>query len=278
MSAGAAEICSFYMEDGGCAERLVDHVDAMLRVYRGVFEAAGWPEAAARRLSVLGYRYTPGMLREAAYAAIVFHDVGKAFYSGPGFRGHEHISAFIAWFLRDVLAGKLGDRGLVDAVVLSILYHHTAMGRSKDFAALNYAMSSLRMHRERLRVVGEFLERYGYGGAAAELDKMIRGSLPRRVEMEYKKYYGMIHGKMILKPLRSDAGAAASLYPVALRVLRVLVVADNKAAGARGGRARVFVGDVVDAAALAVLRERLGRIVGDERSGKQGPVRGDAGV
>lgn len=249
------ELLAYHDPERGVKQSLKEHLEGMLSLYEELFLSRRWHLAASRRTGVSGSH-----LDGAVRLAIVFHDVGKAYYadrifSGGGAPLHEAYSALTMKLLMPRLAPDILPSRVYEAAMWAVLMHHLSMGRPEL-----YGSGLLYQYARGRRAVFE-----------AEAGPELAGALERLVEnlLGYPVPLSEVLREAKYRLRLSDLpgiylelkGRLGEMYPVALRLLRVLIVVDNiDASRARGaGDLRVFVRDFP---AARTLREAMEAVEG----------------
>lgn len=242
---GAGRLLSF--RNGKCVEHLDEHVSLMLRCYEEIYATSGWNAVTAKRL---------GIDEETADAAnrvaIVYHDLGKAFFQdriarGRGSPYHELYSVLLLQETKHALLRRFeGLERVYPAIAWSIVVHHLSL--REDAARRALARPSAAVERSE----AELSE-----SAARSISRMIRSWLGVNAPVR--------SGRYALDDLRRSGLAGKlindlkSFYPLALRITRVLLTTD--ALAAREKRCdrgyRVYVADLPGRGSLEGARERL---------------------
>ncbi len=225
-------------KDNNCIEYLDQHVGRMMEYYEKIFLENNWNEVTAHRLGV-----REEVVDLANRVAIVYHDVGKAFFQdtivkGKGASYHEYFSVLILHKTFPLIVEHYGSlvNELFNAVAWSIIVHHLSLRRS--------IRNPLHVIIKPSIMPGSIRSRNLREDHAKALSAIIKSWLGVDVFVEPGVYQ--------LDDLRKTPIAYSldkffkQYYSLALRITRVLIVTDTLAAqDLRCSRDyRVYVADI----------------------------------
>ena len=255
-------------------ETLWDHLNVALVFYKHIYVAQGYGALLFRRAVRLGLDVPGGLkgdLNVLPQLAILLHDLGKAYEPLQGSvreRGtashHEYVSvAAASRMLR--LDGLGGDaRFLRDSILLSIVWHHTAM-RGSDIherrswlADVYRRYSSDRKYVFRLEEAGELRWIMDTLAKTFNLHNYLDvDSLPGEITLDDVNRVS----SSLVEELR-DRERGLKLYAYALLILHPLMVCDNYSANTnRMGRLTRFLADLPTPRETVPIRDALRRLV-----------------
>lgn len=210
---GASRLISFKRDE--CIEYLDEHIDKMIEYYERLYAGTSWNKITSRRLGI-----SPEVVDTANRIAIVYHDLGKAFFQEQmirdrGARYHECFSVLLLQETRHNLMKYFN--GLTEEVYLavtwSIIVHHLSLrGNSLTTCLLIKPPISYRaLPEDRARILSQIIrDRLG-------VDVSIRSGVYRLASLR----------DTIARRLSSNV---RKVYPLALRITRVLITTDTLAA------------------------------------------------
>jgi CRISPR-associated endonuclease Cas3-HD len=147
-------ILSYYSEDGNIIEYLADHINDCITLLANLKDC---------RLGRLGTSLNKDFVNEVRLA-IVFHDLGKAFYQNnpSNFSGHEIFSTYILQkfrtpFIENRLQ-QIADYNLLEPALFSVAFHHHPMDirkRLEKIRRIRISPSSLEVLQNELSFVKE---------------------------------------------------------------------------------------------------------------------------
>lgn len=147
-------VLSHYSEDGNIIEYLADHINDCITLLANLEDC---------RLGRLGTSLNKNFVDEVRLA-IVFHDLGKAFYQNnpSNFSGHEIFSTYILQkfrtpFIENRLQ-QLADYNLLEPALFGVAFHHHPMGirkRLEKIRRIRISPSSLEALQNELSFVKE---------------------------------------------------------------------------------------------------------------------------
>ena len=147
-------VLSYYSEDGHTVEYLADHINDCITLVGNLKDC---------RLGRLGVSLNKNFVDEVRLA-MVFHDLGKAFYQNnpSSFSGHEIFSTYILQkfrtpFIENRLQ-QIADYNLLEPALFSVAFHHHPMDirkRLEKIRRIRISPSSLEALQNELSFVKE---------------------------------------------------------------------------------------------------------------------------
>lgn len=251
---GVKRLLSFkkIIESGGreeCVEYLDDHIDYMLKYYEELYVSTNWNRIVSKRLGVNEH-----VVDSANRIAIVYHDLGKAFFqekimNGKGARYHEYFSVVLLNDSKEALSKKylgIDDEKVYLSIVWSILAHHLSLRHDIDKPSRILYNPSYVLKKRQVSLHEDY---------ASAISQIIRDKLGVEVSVRSGIY-----------EIREMLGLARDLelyfkkyYPLALRISRILITTDTLAAcDLRCDKDyRVYVADIPKSKAIVEARRLL---------------------
>ncbi len=242
------ELLAYFDPETGRRQTLEEHVEGMLELYKEFFLNRGWHKVASRRTGL-----SSGELDLATKLAIIFHDLGKAFYtdrlkSGRGAPLHEVYST-LALRRLGKCRHKAPPGNVLELSMWAVALHHLSW-RDVGF----YSSGQFLYYARRVKALEE-------ARITKELAKWLE-NLALEAGLDYDFRNALVGAQLNLREfprlfleLRSKLGL---LYPAALRISRVLIVVDNyDAARSRSGELRTFFRDLPDPTLIREAGRRI---------------------
>jgi len=253
-------------------ESLLDHINVALVFYKYLYTRLRYGKFLAKRAKILGFNVLED-LDVLPQLALLLHDVGKAYQplqtcvSTEGRAGyHEYVSLVASSKILRI--HKLVDNPVFfkDAILLSIIWHHTAIrgaeliGREERISnVLRYCARKAGMEerthylleecqwKELIYILSEISQNYGLGGYLHLED------LPMEISIEEIIKFS----EELAERLTSREGGSV-LYFYTLLLLHPLITCDNYSASVnRGGRAVRFLIDLPTLREIIHVRDAL---------------------
>lgn len=247
-----------YLKEGSI-EYLADHVNSCLALISELEESR-----VGRSGSVMHPRFV-----DSVRIAIVFHDLGKAFYwrsgSSMSFPGHEIISAYMLGKYREELLRSAAPPEEASGVLPSlfaVLLHHHAMGLSKRLDLLSRVKFSP-SHLENLMEELGYLRHDAMLREERELLNRVLESMKSKLReglsgRDLRNYVEENLLKIIYGHLSGGKEENVRMKRLCYLCLVSLVTADYLAASGRGGSGTGF-GDVVEEFHRTYMRSHVSK-------------------
>ncbi|RLE38706.1 hypothetical protein DRJ17_03165 [Candidatus Woesearchaeota archaeon] len=234
---------------GKNVETLTEHISTMLSIYDIYFSRWNWEQISSSRINI-----SANIIDKAVKCTVILHDIGKLFYqdrikTGRSTTLHEYYSLLITEKIGDQLVKHLEDtRKVLDSLEWALLIHHMSL-------------------RDPLKISGNITNIAEYWKVpltvkiTTEISEWISRIFKHYLGFEVKLQVGSVLSlREINKIIRRLLANFWDLYPLTLRLIRILIITDNYAAALnRGGTPakKVFLRDLPNAKDLVEAKRRL---------------------